>query len=162
MQDLRILDFSPKANGSHWRMSRRKVRCLDLFFRAQSAVCGSGCLPAYSCQTLQPRWQQPTSSSIHGSLQARILEWVPILFFHFTSSFSNSVNILFLFQSLFILLMLGGHCCELAFSSYSCSAQASDCSGFSCFGAQALESVRFRSNGFRALGYRFSHCGPWA
>ena len=33
-------------------MSRRKVRCLDLFFRAQSAVCGSCSLPAYSCQTL--------------------------------------------------------------------------------------------------------------
>ena len=25
---------------------------LDFFFRAQSAVCGSCCLPAYSCQTL--------------------------------------------------------------------------------------------------------------
>ena len=33
-------------------MSRRKVRCLDLFFRAQSTVCGSCSLPAYSCQTL--------------------------------------------------------------------------------------------------------------
>ena len=161
MQDLRILDFIPKANGSHWRMSRRKVRCLDLFFRAQSAVCGSCCLPAYSCQTLQPHWRQPASSSIHGILQARILEWVPVLFFHCTSSFSNFVNILFLFQSLFILLMLGP-CCEWASSSCSCSAQASPCSSFPCFGAQALENAGFHSNGSQAIEHRLSSCGPWA
>ena len=52
MQDLWILDFIPKANGSHWRMSRRKVRCLDLFIRVLSTMCGSCSLPAYSCQTL--------------------------------------------------------------------------------------------------------------
>ena len=46
-----------------------------------------------------------------------MLEWVPILFFHFTSSFSTFVNIGFLFQSLSILLMLGLHCCEWAFSA---------------------------------------------
>ena len=91
---------------------------LDLFFRAQSAVGRSCCLPAYSCQTLcNPPDGSPASCSIHGILQARILEWVSILFFHFTSSFSNYVNILFPFQSLFILLMLGLRCCEWAFSS---------------------------------------------
>ena len=66
-----------KATGSHWRICKRKVRRLDLFFRAQSAVCGSCCLPAYSGQTLQPHWRQPASSSIHGILQARILSGFP-------------------------------------------------------------------------------------
>ena len=131
---------------------------LDLFFRAQSAVGRSCCLPAYSCQTLcNPPDGSPDSCSIHGILQARILEWVPILFFHFTSSFGNYVNILFLFQSLFILLMLGLRCCEWAFSSYSCCAGASHCSGFSCFGAHTLEC-----GGSRALEHRLSSCGPWA
>ena len=40
---------------SYWKslkICRRKVRHLDLVFRAQSTVCGSCSLPAYSCQTL--------------------------------------------------------------------------------------------------------------
>ena len=134
-----------------------------MFFRAQSAVGRSCCLPAYSCQTLCNLPDgSPAICSIHGILQARILEWVSILFFHFTSSFSNFVNILFLFQSLFILLMLVLHCCEWAFSSCSCSTWASPCSGFSRFGAQAVESAGFHSYGSRALGHRLSCCGPWA
>ena len=50
----RSMDFGiySKCYWSHWRTRRRKARYFDLFFRAQSAVCGSGCLPAYSCQTL--------------------------------------------------------------------------------------------------------------
>ena len=33
---------------------------------------------AQSCQTLQPSGLQSTGSSVHGILQARILEWVVI------------------------------------------------------------------------------------
>ena len=103
---VRSMDFGIyfKSYWSHWRICRRNARHLRFVF--QSSIC---CVWKwlFTCllmpDSLQPCWQQPTSSSIHGILQARILEWVPILFFHFTSSFSNSVNILFLFQSLFCL-----------------------------------------------------------
>ena len=162
MQDLWIWDFIPKATGSHWRICRRKARHLDLFFRAQSTVCGSCSLPAYSCQTLcnPADGSPPAPLSMEFSRQEY---WSGFPFSSFILLLhSVTVNILFLLQSLFILLMLGVHCCEWAFSSCSCSARASPCSGFSCFGAQALESVGFRSNGSRALGHRLSHCGPWA
>ena len=137
--------------------ARGKLTLRSVF--QSSVCCGQKLfLPSYSCQTLcNPPDGSPDSCSIHGILQARILEWVSILFFHFTSSFGNYVNILFLFQSLFILLMLGLRCCEWAFSSYSCCAGASHCSGFSCFGAHTLEC-----GGSRALEHRLSSCGPWA
>ena len=135
---------------------------LDLFFRAQSAVGRSCCLPAYSCQTLcnPADGSPPAPLSMEFSRQEY---WSGFSFSSFISLLhSVTVNILFLFQSLFILLMLGLRCCEWAYSSYSCCAGASHCSGFSCFGAQALDSVGFRSFGSRALGHRLSRCGPWA
>ena len=152
--------LNPKDTGSVWRICKRKVRCLDLFSRVQSAVCGS-CVYLLTHARLQPHWWQSTNSSIHGTLQARMLQCVPIHFFHVTSSFSNFVNILFLFQSLFTLLMLGPPCCEWAFSSCSYSARASHCSGFSCFGAQDLETASVHSYGPWALEHRLSSCGPW-
>ena len=39
-----------------------------------------GGLVAKSCPTLQPHGLSPQSSSVHGILQARILEWVAISF----------------------------------------------------------------------------------
>ena len=53
-------------------------------------------------------------------------------------------TLLYLFVCLF-LAALGLHCCMQAFSS--CGAQVSHCSGFSCFGAQALGYVGFSSCG---------------
>ena len=41
------------------------------------AACGSQCLVAQSCSTLcHPVDYSPPASSVHGILQARILEWV--------------------------------------------------------------------------------------
>ena len=131
MQDLWIVDFIPKATGSQWRICKKKVKRLDLFFRAQSAVCGSCSLPAYSCQTLcnPADGSPPAPLSMEFSRQEY---WSGFPFSSFILLLhSVPLLTLFLFQSLFILLMLGLHCCEWAFSSCSCSARASHCSGFS-------------------------------
>ena len=45
---------------------------------------------------------------------------------------------------------------------YSCSLQASCCSGFSCCLAWTLGSVGFTSCGSRAVEHRLNSCGPWA
>ena len=71
---------------------------------------------------------------------------------------------------------LGLRCCMRAFSSWQragatlcCGARASQCSGFSCCGAQALGAWAsvvvargFSSCGSRALERRLSSCGAQA
>ena len=84
--------------------------------------------------------------------------------------------LLFLFIYLFILAVLGLCCCTRVFSklrregaTLCCSAQASNCSGFSCCRAQALGArasvvvVRgLCSCGSRGPEHRLSNCGAWA
>ena len=89
----------------------------------------------------------PPGSSVHGILQARVLEWDAIAF-----SLANSfIKKLFLFIDLF-LVVLGLCCCMRAFSSCSkwgilssCGVQASHCGGFFCCKAWALGCVDFSS-----------------
>ena len=118
---------------------------------------------AQSCPTLSdPVDCSLPSSSVHGILQARILDWVAISFSRGTSDPgiepgspalqadslpfeppgkpSNFKIICFLF-----LVVLYFHCCPQAFSSCgkwelfsSCGAWTSHCGGFSCCEAQAL------------------------
>ena len=78
----------------------------------------------------------------------------------------NSSELFFLSLSLFFFWLVRGLCCYTrAFSSCgkqellsSCSAQASHCSGFSCWGAQALECEGFGSCSLQAPEHRFSSC----
>ena len=74
-----------------------------------------------SCPTLSdPMDFSLPGSSIHGVFQTRVLEWGAIAFS----------------EDIYLLVVLGLHCCMGAFSS--CSVKASHCSGCSCCGAQAL------------------------
>ena len=84
--------------------------------------------------------------------------------------FSKFVNMLFPFYSLFGLFILGLHCCDPALStcgctawSWVCSAQASHCSGFSCFGRQAssmrasvVKDSRLQSTASAVFGHGLS------
>ena len=116
----------------------------------------------------------PWGFSIHGTLQARILEWVAKPFSRGTSwprdltqvscivsrfftiwaswprkssAYLFIINEYVYYKYLF-LTVLNLHCCICAFSS--CSAQASHCSGFSCCRAQALGYAGFRSCSLQA------------
>ena len=69
----------------------------------------------------------------------------------------------------FFLAALGFYCCESF--SLVCRGQgllsgygvwASDCRGFSCCWAQALELIGVISCSSRASGHRLNYCGPWA
>ena len=73
----------------------------------------------------------------------------------------------------FFLVVLGLHCCMWALSScraaLHCGAQASHCSAFSCFRAQApgtrasvVAACGLSCCGSRALEHRLSSCGAWA
>ena len=71
---------------------RRKVRCLSLFFRAHSAVCGGCCLVTKLCPTLykDPMDCSLLGSFVHGIFQVRILEWV-VIYFSKTTGFLSVV-----------------------------------------------------------------------
>ena len=45
---------------------------------------------------------------------------------------------------------------------FSCGAQPSHCSGFSCCGSRALELAGFSSCGSQAIEHRLGTCGAWA
>ena len=160
MQDLWIVDFIPKATGSQWRICKKKVKRLDLFFRAQSAVCGScvylltharlfATLLMEACQLLYP-WNSPGKNAGVGSHSLLLFYFFIQYLCQYWISFSKLIYFAYVGSSLLWVGFL------------SCSAGASQCSGFSCFGAQALESMGFHSYGSWTLGHRLSSCGPWA
>ena len=125
-------------------------------------------------------------SSIHGTLWARILDWVAkassrgtswprdptqvscIVSRFFTiwaswprksSAYLFTINVYIYYKCLF-LTVLSLHCCICAFSS--CRAQASNCSGFSCCRAQTLAYAGFRCCSLWAPECRVSGCGAGA
>ena len=62
-----------KTQGASWHPKRRKDTCLVSQFHLWERVC----VPAQSCPTFcDPIDCSPPGSSVHGILQARILEWV--------------------------------------------------------------------------------------
>ena len=102
---VRSMDFGIyfKSYWSHWRICRRKARHLRFVF--QSSICcvwkwlftcllmPDSATPLTAAHQLLYPWNSPGKNTGVGSHS----------FLYFTSSFSNSVNILFLFQSLFCL-----------------------------------------------------------
>ena len=99
MQDLWIQHFIPKllevteesARGkldTQICFSELNLLCVEVvvYLLTHARLCAT--LLRAARQLLYP-WNSPGKNT----------EWVPILFFHFTSSFSNFVNILFLFQA---------------------------------------------------------------
>ena len=162
MQDLWILDFIPKANGSHWRMSRRKVRCLDLFIRVLSTVCRSCCLPAYSCQTLcnPAEGSSPAPLSMEFSRQEYQSGFPFSSFIVLLPSVTLSTFYFFFKAYLFCLRWV-----FVAVSGLSLVAAAVPgllLAVASLVLEHRLWECGFHSNGSQALGHRLSSCGPWA
>ena len=68
------------APAFSWKNDMEDAHITSAYFsltKAQSHIHAAVlCLAAQLCPTLWPHWLYPQGSSVHGILQARIVEWV--------------------------------------------------------------------------------------